>query len=62
MPRLSLMVCTGFKGVVVVDERLQGVRMRLRESMNKFQAKDESAGEIEIAKAFLKPGPARMCR
>ncbi|KAI0325538.1 RdRP-domain-containing protein [Cubamyces sp. BRFM 1775] len=52
----------GFKGIVVVDERLKGVCMRLRPSMDKFQARDESEAEIEIAKAFVYPGTARLCR
>ena len=51
----------GFKGIVAVDERLEGVCMRLRPSMDKFQARDESEAEIEIAKAFVYPGTARLC-
>ncbi|KAI8980167.1 RdRP-domain-containing protein [Trametes punicea] len=54
----------GFKGIVVVDETLEGVHMRLRPSMHKFKAHDhdESEAEIEIAKAFIYPGTARLCR
>lgn len=54
----------GFKGMVVVDERLEGIHMSLRPSMNKFKAneKDEQDAEIEIAKAFSHPGKARLCR
>ncbi|KAI0671718.1 RdRP-domain-containing protein [Trametes maxima] len=52
----------GFKGVVVVDETLEGVYMRLRPTMNKFKAHDEEEAEIEIAKAFVYPGTARLCR
>ncbi|KAI0649133.1 RdRP-domain-containing protein [Trametes meyenii] len=52
----------GFKGVVVVDETLEGVYMRLRPTMNKFKAHDEEEAEIEIAKAFVFPGTARLCR
>ncbi|KAH9850349.1 RdRP-domain-containing protein [Lenzites betulinus] len=54
----------GFKGIVVVDETLDGVYMRLRQTMNKFKAHkdDEEEAEIEIAKAFIYPGTARLCR
>ncbi|KAI0635910.1 RdRP-domain-containing protein [Trametes polyzona] len=54
----------GFKGIIVVDETLDGVYMRLRQTMNKFKAHchDESEAEIEIAKAFIYPGTARLCR
>ncbi|EIW57530.1 RdRP-domain-containing protein [Trametes versicolor FP-101664 SS1] len=54
----------GFKGIVVVDETLEGVYMRLRPTMNKFKAHadDEADAEIEIAKAFIYPGTARLCR
>ena len=50
--------------MVVVDERLEGIHMSLRPSMNKFKAneKDEQDAEIEIAKAFSHPGKARLCR
>ncbi|OSD06554.1 RdRP-domain-containing protein [Trametes coccinea BRFM310] len=54
----------GFKGMVVVDETLEGVYMRMRPSMRKFEAHDhdKSEAEIEIAKAFVYPGTARLCR
>ncbi|KAI0719267.1 RdRP-domain-containing protein [Cerioporus squamosus] len=54
----------GFKGVVVVDEHLEGIHMSLRPSMRKYLAnkKDEQEAEIEIAKAFSHPGTARLCR
>ncbi len=55
---------SGFKGVVVVDERLKGIHMSLRPSMKKFTGneRDEGDAEIEIAKAFSHPGTARLCR
>ncbi|KAI9060668.1 RdRP-domain-containing protein [Trametes sanguinea] len=54
----------GFKGIVAVDETLEGVYMRLRPSMHKFKAHDhdKNEAEIEIAKAFIYPGTARLCR
>lgn len=47
---------------MVVDEQLEGECMRLRPSMNKYTAKDQEEAEIEIAKAFIHPGTARLCR
>ncbi|PIL35600.1 RNA-dependent RNA polymerase [Ganoderma sinense ZZ0214-1] len=52
----------GCKGIVVVDERLEGIHMKLRNSMRKFAVDNATEAEIEIAKAFIKPGPARLCR
>ncbi|KAI0373002.1 RdRP-domain-containing protein [Pilatotrama ljubarskyi] len=46
----------GYKGVVVVDRRLQGIKMRLRPSMNKFEALDKDVAPIEIARWFDRPG------
>ncbi|RPD60068.1 RdRP-domain-containing protein [Lentinus tigrinus ALCF2SS1-7] len=63
-PSAFLIRFLGFKGVVVVDEHLEGIYMRLRPSMRKFSAteKDEQEAEIEIAKAFSHPQTARTCR
>ena len=36
--------------------------MKLRNSMKKFSVNNAIEAEIEIAKAFIKPGPARLCR
>ncbi|KAI1797142.1 RdRP-domain-containing protein [Ganoderma leucocontextum] len=52
----------GCKGIVVVDEQLEGIHMKLRNSMKKFAVDNVTEAEIEIAKAFIKPGPARLCR
>jgi RNA-dependent RNA polymerase len=54
----------GYKGVVGVDEQLDGIKMRLRGSMNKFkgtQAELEEA-EIEIARAFDYPNISYLNR
>ena len=48
--------------MVAIDERLEGIKMRLRPSMNKFKALDEEKGEIEIARAFDKPGTSYLNR
>lgn len=45
----------GYKGVVAVDEQLEGIFMRVRKSMNKFKGHGEDFAQIEIAKAFSKP-------
>ncbi|KAI1796889.1 RdRP-domain-containing protein [Ganoderma leucocontextum] len=52
----------GCKGIVVVDEQLKGIHMNLRKSMKKFAVDNATEAEIEIAKAFIKPGSARLCR
>ncbi|KAK7693992.1 hypothetical protein QCA50_003568 [Cerrena zonata] len=46
----------GYKGVVGVDERLEGIKIRLRPSMNKFKIPGDEHAEIEIARAFERPG------
>ena len=52
----------GYKGVVGVDERLEGIKIRLRESMNKFHIPGDGDAEIEIARAFERPGVAYLNR
>ena len=52
----------GYKGVVVVDHRLQGIKMRLRESQRKFPVHDVDEAEFEIAKAFDYPNPVHLNR
>ncbi|KZT06990.1 RdRP-domain-containing protein [Laetiporus sulphureus 93-53] len=51
-----------YKGMVVIDARLDGVKMRLRPSMNKFKAHNEDLAEIEIARAFERPGKCYLNR
>ena len=49
----------GYKGVVSVDEELDnlpnGVMMRSRDSMKKFDVLPEPVGEIEIAEVYTNP-------
>jgi RNA-dependent RNA polymerase len=54
----------GYKGVVVVDHRLEGVRMRLRDSQCKFPAhkEEEEEAEFEIARAFDYPNRVHLNR
>ncbi|KAF8486749.1 RdRP-domain-containing protein [Russula emetica] len=52
----------GYKGVVVVDHRLQGIKMRLRESQRKFPVHDVDEAEFEIATAFDYPNPVHLNR
>ena len=46
--------------MVGIDERLEGVKMRLRKSMNKFEGLEEGEAPIEIARWFDKPGTAYL--
>jgi RNA-dependent RNA polymerase len=50
----------GYKGVIVVDHRLQGIKMRLRGSQCKFLTLNNEAVEFEIARAFDYPNPAHL--
>ncbi|KAG7448123.1 RdRP-domain-containing protein [Guyanagaster necrorhizus] len=56
----------GFKGVVAVDPELDkepnGIRMRLRPSMKKFEDSRSMEADIEIARAFDKPGTSYLNR
>ena len=56
----------GFKGVVSVDEQLDdhpnGVSMRLRGSMKKFENKTAEVADIEIARAFERPNKSYLNR
>ena len=45
----------GYKGVVVVDSQLEGIKMRLRKSQCKFPAHDVEEAEFEIARSFDSP-------
>ena len=51
----------GYKGVLVVDDLLEGYDMCTRESMLKFEG-DASRPVIEIAQAFNKPKPMYLNR
>ncbi|KAI0664721.1 RdRP-domain-containing protein [Cubamyces menziesii] len=50
----------GYKGVVVIDHRLEGIKMRLRPSMNKFEALEKDVAPIEIARWFDHPGTSYL--
>jgi len=53
----------GYKGVVVVDSRLEGIKMRLRESQCKFPVHDDDKpAEFEIARSFDYPNPVHLNR
>lgn len=52
----------GYKGVVVVDSRLEGIKMRLRDSQCKFPVVDDEEAEFEIARAFDYPNPVHLNR
>ena len=52
----------GYKGVVVVDHRLQGIKMRLRESQRKFPVHDVDEAEFEVARSFDYPNPVHLNR
>lgn len=46
--------------MVVVDHRLEGIKMRLRPSMNKFEALEKDIAPIEIARWFDHPGTSYL--
>ncbi|VDB83377.1 unnamed protein product [Peniophora sp. CBMAI 1063] len=52
----------GYKGVVVVDERLEGILMRLRPSQRKFESHMVESAGIEIARAFDYPNRVHLNR
>ncbi|OCB86696.1 hypothetical protein A7U60_g6154 [Sanghuangporus baumii] len=52
----------GFKGVVVIDDNLEGIKMNLRPSMRKFTSHDVETADIEIANAFCSPSSLYLNR
>ncbi|THU88603.1 RdRP-domain-containing protein [Dendrothele bispora CBS 962.96] len=54
----------GFKGVVSVDKELDkgNIRMRLRDSMKKFESHMQAEADIEIARAFERPNRSYLNR
>lgn len=52
----------GYKGVVSVDTRLEGIQMCLRPSMRKFTVPWRDGAEIEIASAFGNPKTPHLNR
>ena len=52
----------GYKGVVVVDSRLEGIKMRLRESQRKFPVHNVEHAEFEIARSFDYPNSVHLNR
>jgi RNA-dependent RNA polymerase len=52
----------GYKGVVVVDHRLEGIKMRLRGSQRKFPVHNVEEAEFEIARSFDYPNPVHLNR
>jgi RNA-dependent RNA polymerase len=45
-----------------VDEQLEGIKMCLRPSMNKFKGNEEDESPIEIVTAFEHPGAPYLNR
>ncbi|KAI0251717.1 RNA dependent RNA polymerase-domain-containing protein [Lactifluus subvellereus] len=52
----------GYKGVVVVDHRLKGIKMRLRDSQRKFPVHNVEEAEFEIARSFDCPNQVYLNR
>jgi RNA-dependent RNA polymerase len=52
----------GYKGVVVVDHQLEGIKMRLRESQRKFPVHNVEEAEFEVATSFDYPNPVHLNR
>jgi hypothetical protein len=51
-----------YKGVVAIDLQLEGVKMRLRPSMKKFEVPNVESAEIEIVQPFGYPINAYLNR
>lgn len=47
---------------MAVDEQLEGIKMRLRPSMNKFRGREDKFADIEIARAFTEPNTSHTNR
>ncbi|GJE86033.1 RNA dependent RNA polymerase [Phanerochaete sordida] len=60
-PRALQIRFRGSKGMLSVDHRLPGRQIRLRPSMIKFEG-PESLKDIEVARAFNRPGPFYLNR
>ena len=52
----------GYKGVVIVDSRLKGIKMRLRPSQRKFPVPDVEEEDFEIERSFDKPNKVYLNR
>ena len=52
----------GYKGVVVVDHRLEGIKMRLRGSQRKFLVNNIEEAELDVARFFDYPNPVFLNR
>jgi RNA-dependent RNA polymerase len=52
----------GYKGVVVVDNRLKGIKLRLRPSQCKFPVPDVEEAYFEIARTFDYPNEVHLNR
>lgn len=48
--------------MVAIDEQLEGVKMHLRPSMNKFTGDETDDAEIEIVQPFDRPMTAYLNR
>ena len=51
-----------YKGIVVVDWRLEGIRLRLRPSQRKFPVRNVDEAEFEIVRLFDHPDQAHLNR
>lgn len=52
----------GYKGIVVVNRRLEGIRLRLRPSQRKFPVRNVDEAESEIVRPFDHPDQAHLNR
>jgi len=52
----------GYKGVIVVDHCLEGIKLRLCRSQCKFPVHDDKVAEFEIVRSFNRPDLAHLNR